>query len=142
MKNYVGRKCKGFRFEDGIDGIDGVRWGSDMHHHIGEIGEITKQEDDSVRIQFQNDFWYYPISLIEPHLIPEIPEIPQLGEGVDMEVSNTGIEWFIRRVIAKRHDRLFISHYGDFWKYARPIQEVKKSRKRSWLRFSDMILRW
>jgi hypothetical protein len=128
MKNYIGRKCKGFRFENETDG---QTWGSYKEKHIGEIGEITKQEDDSVRIQFQNDFWYYPISLIEEHLIPETPEIPQLGEGVEMEVSDDGIEWVKRNVIAKKHDGLYITGHNNFWawKYARPIPEVKKYTK-------------
>jgi len=148
MKNYVGRKCKGFSFESETDGIE---WSPMMEHHIGEIGEITIQYKNSALVQFEGYNWDYPISLIEQHLIEDeifgrptvvdngekldiqgiasIPEIPQLGDGVNMEVSNTGIEWFIKRVIAKRHDGLFISHYGDFWQYARPIPEVKKYTK-------------
>jgi hypothetical protein len=126
MKNYVGRKCKGFSFESETDGIE---WSPMMEHHIGEIGEITIQFKDYVRIDFSGNFWHYPIYLIEPHLIPETPEIPQLGEGVEMEVSENGIEWFKRNVIAKKHDGLFISDYGSFWKHARPIQEVKKYTK-------------
>jgi hypothetical protein len=126
MKNYVGRKCKGFRFESGTDH---THWVSSMESYIGEIGYIKEQHIDCVIVDFKTTLICYPISLIEEHLIPETPEIPQLGEGVNMEVSNTGIEWFIERVIAKRHDGLFISHYGDFWQYARPIQEVKKYTK-------------
>jgi hypothetical protein len=61
--------------------------------------------------------------------VQQSPEIPQLGEGVEMEVSDNGIEWFKRNVIAKKHDGLFISDYGSFWKHARPIQEVKKYTK-------------
>jgi hypothetical protein len=76
MKNYVGRKCKGFRFEDGTDDI---RWSGLMEDFIGKLGLIYDQYDNSVRINFENDSWSYPISLIEPHLIPETPEIPQLS---------------------------------------------------------------
>jgi hypothetical protein len=126
MKNYVGRKCKGFRFEDGVDGII---WEERMKECMGEIGGITLQYTNRVIIQFEYTCWEYPISLIEEHLIPETPEIPQLGEGVAMEVSSDGIEWFKRNVIAKKHDGLFISDYGSFWKHARPIQEVKKYTK-------------
>jgi hypothetical protein len=39
--------------------------------------------------------------------VEKTPEIPQLGEGVNMEVSDNGIEW----------------------QHARPIQEVKKYTK-------------
>jgi hypothetical protein len=128
MKNYVGRKCKGFRFEDGIDRVD---WGSKMHYQIGEIGVIITQYEYCLRVQFKNISWDYPISLIEPHLIPETPEIPQLGEGVNMEVSDDGIEWCKRKVIAQRHDGLYITGHDNFWiwKHARPIPEVKKYTK-------------
>ena len=77
MNNYIGRKCKGFRFEDGIDG---VRWGSDMFDIIGQVGEVVAQGENHVNIEFNNfESWLYPISLIEEHLIPETPEIPQLS---------------------------------------------------------------
>jgi hypothetical protein len=128
MKNYVGRKCKGFRFEDKTDGTP---WGELMEKFIGKVGLIVYQYDNYVIISFENDWLNYPISLIEPHLIPESPEIPQLGEGVEMEVSNNGIEWFKRSVIAQMSNGLYITGHDDFWtwKYARPIQEVKKYTK-------------
>jgi hypothetical protein len=126
MKNYIGRKCKGFRFEDGIDGIE---WNPGMKHLIGKVGVIANQVDDIVRIDFEKDWWNYPISLIEPHLIPETPEIPQLGEGVNMEVSNDDITWYNRNVIAQMQDGWYIINGGSVWKYARPIQEVKKYTK-------------
>jgi hypothetical protein len=126
MKNYIGRKCKGFRFEDETDGVP---WVQSMENFIGKMGLISNQIDDCVRIDFENDWWNYPISLIEPHLIPESPEIPQLGEGVEMEVSNNIIPWQKRKIIAKRHDGLFIGDNGILWQYARPIPEVKKYTK-------------
>jgi hypothetical protein len=124
MKNYIGRKCKGFRFESGTDG---VKWLEEKKNQIGEVGLIVKQIDGYVVIEFKDYSWSYPISLIVPHLIPETPEIPQLGEGIEMEVSDNGIDWCKRKVIAQRHDGLYIT--GLIWKYARPIQEVKKYTK-------------
>jgi hypothetical protein len=126
MKNYVGRKCKGFRFEDETDDTP---WVQSMEKHIGKVGLIADQEDDSVRIEFENDWWYYPISLIEPHLIPETPEIPQLGEGVEMEVSDDDILWYTRNIIAQMQDGWYIINDGTIWKYARPIKKVKKYTK-------------
>jgi hypothetical protein len=125
MKNYIGRKCKGFRFEN----VDDTPWGELMENFIGKVGLIVYQDDDSVKIEFEDNGWYYPISLIEPHLIPETPEIPQLGEGVEMEVSDNGIEWLKRNVIAQMQDGWYIINRGTIWKYARPIQEVKKYTK-------------
>jgi hypothetical protein len=126
MKNYIGRKCKGFRFESGVDG---VIWEERMKECMGEIGGITLQYTNGVIIQFEDTCWEYPISLIEPYLIPETPEIPQLGEGVDMEVSSDNITWYRRKVIAQMHTGLFVTNGGSIWYYARPIQEVKKYTK-------------
>jgi hypothetical protein len=126
MENYVGRKCKGFRFEDRIDGVP---WVQPMENFIGKIGEIIYQTDKYVVIQFKDDRWSYPISLIEPHLIPETPEIPQLGEGIEMEVSNDDITWYNRNVIAQMQDGWYIINGGSVRKYARPIQKVKKYTK-------------
>jgi hypothetical protein len=126
MKNYIGRKCKGFRFEDETDDTP---WGELMEKFIGKVGLIYDQYDNSVRINFENDYCYYPIYLIEPYLIPESPEIPQLGEGVEMEVSNDDITWHNRNIIAQMQDGWYIINDGTIWKYARPIQEVKKYTK-------------
>ena len=85
MKNYIGRKCKGFRFESGISAS--LAWSLDMKKHIGEIGEIVYQKNDRVRILFQKKYAYlYPLSLIEEHLIPEEetnPVYPQHYGGGD-----------------------------------------------------------
>jgi hypothetical protein len=244
MKNYVGRKCKGFRFEDGIDDVN---WARQMETHIGEIGEIIDQDELEVEIKFEDVSWLYPISLIEEHLIPEnyirnsifvgldagrdvtegdniviigdnitsldksqkdvlflndkvligrtiqgvpfnlfdvlmqnvfgefgenvsygassvrdtttgcssiaigiptkvdegskldiqgttkSPEIPQLGEGVEMEVSDYGIDWCKRKVVGQLPNGSFLTTSIDTcvatWQYARPIQEVKKYTK-------------
>jgi hypothetical protein len=126
MKNYVGRKCKGFRFENGTDRVE---WIKGKKKYIGDVGVIKKQSSGYVTIEFKDDFWDYPISLIEPHLIPETPEIPQLGEGVEMETSQNGISWLKNKVIAQMQDGWYIINDGTIWKYARPIQEVKKYTK-------------
>jgi hypothetical protein len=126
MKNYVGRKCKGFRFEDRVDGSE---WNPRMEKCINQIGEVVTQGTVHVTVKFYDGIWSYPISLIEEHLIPETPEIPQLGEGVEMEVSNDDITWYNRNVIAQMQDGWYIINGGSVWKYARPIQEVKKYTK-------------
>jgi hypothetical protein len=136
MKNYISRKCKGFRFKGGPL----LRWDSEMKNYIRQVGEVVTQGENYVTLKFDNGkLWVYPISLIEPHLVDvdsnvdsnvdTYPEIPQLGEGVEMEVSHDGITWRNRNIIAKKHDGLFISDYGSFWQYARPIHKVKKYTK-------------
>ncbi len=73
--------------------------------------------------------------------VEQTPEIPQLGEGVEMEVSDNGVEWLKRKVVAQMHNGSFMTlvaqmhtgsfmtYFGVFYQYARPIQEVKKYTK-------------
>jgi hypothetical protein len=61
--------------------------------------------------------------------VQQSPEIPQLGEGVEMEVSNDHILWYTRNIIAQMQDGWYIINDGTIWKYARPIPEVKKYTK-------------
>jgi hypothetical protein len=164
MKNYVGRKIRGFRFEDGTDGVE---WNSVKENRIGKIGKIVEQESNFVCVNFNDDEWIYPISLIEPHLVdvdtnvdtslvkcgecnkhyrcttcdadcgtdghyvekePHLieentPEIPQLGEGVLMYVTDDGlIHWDKAKVIAKTHEGMYLDTMFREWKMARPIQ--------------------
>lgn len=66
MRNYVGLKVKGFEF----DAEHEIGFVSNMRRLIGEVGEITYQNNYAVRIKFENgEEWNYPIELIEEHLI-------------------------------------------------------------------------
>jgi hypothetical protein len=124
MKNYVGRKIRGFRFEDGTDG---VVWIESKEKHIGIIGEIICQHEKYVILQFKIESWYYPISLIEQHLIEEeTPEIPQLGDGVLMEVSDSGTNWSKAYIIARLADGRFLDRNRWAWPLARPIPQLPK----------------
>jgi hypothetical protein len=120
MKNYVGRKIRGFRF-----GYikDVVVWNPSMKKHIGEVGEIMGETEELVRVQFTSDTWAYPISLIEPHLIEEeTPEIIDLSHvnGVEMMVGNDNKRWVRQTVVATVHNR-FIDNQANVWYYAKPI---------------------
>jgi len=67
MKNLIGRKIKGFKFEDVIIPFHHLY----MDNHIGEIGTITHVRRSYCRVQFENGFCYYPTDQIEQHLIDE-----------------------------------------------------------------------
>jgi len=125
MKNYVGKKIRGFRFGYGIDG---VIWEQGMEAYIGKKGLIINEFNDYATIEFNDDeTWNYPISLIEPHLIEEeSPEIPQLGEGVLMEVSDSGTKWSKAYIIARLANGRFLDRNKLSWKHARPIQQLPK----------------
>jgi len=75
MKNYIGKKIRGFRFESEMDDL---LFNREMRKNIGEIGEIIVQHESSVKIQFEKESWYYPISLVDEHLVEETPEISGL----------------------------------------------------------------
>ena len=123
MKNYVGRKIRGFLFEDGTNGVE---WNTDKKDYIGVIGEIICQHEKYVIVQFKTETWSYPISLIEPHLIEETPEIPQLGEGIEMEVSDSGTKWSKAYIIARLADGRFLDRNKLSWKHAYPIPQLPK----------------
>jgi hypothetical protein len=69
MKNYVGKKIKGFKFKDWTNS---VCWNEDMEVYIGEVGLILEQYSRFVMVEFDDDnVWGYPISLIEDNLVEE-----------------------------------------------------------------------
>ena len=154
MKNYVGRKIRGFR---------GCYVESLTKDIIGKTGIIVSQEilldplGEIVTVDFYNKSLSYPISLIEPHLIEECtcentgdntcnyceelqdkailedakskmqtPEIPQLGEGVLMEVSDDGEDWCEAYIIAKLANGRFLATNKLTWEHARPIKQLPK----------------
>jgi hypothetical protein len=125
MKNYVGRKIRGFRFDDGTDDI---RWNEDMFYYLGKVGNVVKQGIESVTVKFDCETWTYPISLIEPHLIEDkAPEIIDLTnvDGLLMEVSDDSEIWVTRKIIANYWKGSLDSN-GHFWLNARPIQQLPK----------------
>ena len=69
MKNLIGRKAKGFRFESGKH--KDLYYAGLMDKHIGEVGEIIRYiaDYDCYRINFNGDSWDYPASEIEAHLV-------------------------------------------------------------------------
>ena len=122
MNNLIGRKIRGFKFKD-----KSPKFQDSMSVHIGEIGEINSVLDDRVLIEFEGVSWYYPLDLIENHLIPEENEIPELGEGVLMEVSDCkDFEVSYKEVVIGSYKGLFLvgeRTHITYWKYARPIKE-------------------
>ena len=74
MKNYVGKKCKGFDFKQAKTSLP-----KDRKKFLGKIGVITEQNDYNVLIEFKTGEvgyneevgMYYPISEVEKHLVDE-----------------------------------------------------------------------
>ena len=127
MKNYIGRKIRGFMFEDRTDG---VRWNEGMASYIGKVGLIIKHAPEYVVAEFEDDeIMLYPISLIEPHLIEEeSPEIIDLSniEGVEMMVKDQRDDTPRKVIIIATVNNRFIDWCGNVWYYAEPIPQLPK----------------
>ena len=119
MENLVGKKMKGFRFEP----TSGCSYVDSMDKHIGEIGVITKQDKETIRVKFKEDWWNYPLPKALEYIIQDEPIVPELGEGVLMEVSDGGKLWRTKKVLGSSNG-LFVTD-PILWKHARPIQPKK-----------------
>ena len=123
MNNLKGRKIKGFKFEN-----SNIGFSDEMNNFIGSIGKVDCVYSDRVLVEFDfGSYFHYPIDQIEKHLIPEENEIPELGEGVLMEVSDSkNFSKSHKRMVIGKYRGLFAIAHTDYiirYKYARPIKE-------------------
>lgn len=65
-QDLIGRKVRGFKF----DTVE-LYFDVDMQKYVGKIGVIDDIDESSVCVEFENDYWWYPISLIHEHLVEE-----------------------------------------------------------------------
>ena len=121
MENLIGKKIKGFKFEGRSD----YSYARSMDKHIGEIGVITNQDKEAVTVKFKEDWWNYLLPEALEHIIQDEPIVPELGEGVLMEVSHDGENWFNQYIIAKYKEMYYISNLLVSYTHARPIQTKK-----------------
>lgn len=93
-QNYIGRKVKGFSFDNGVNK---VAFADEMINYIGKIGVITSYNEDnlSFRVQFDDDYWFYPASLIDQYLIPEEQDYTELRDQFAMQALNALIQKFV-----------------------------------------------
>jgi hypothetical protein len=104
-------------------------WFSVMEDFVGEVGVITSQDRYRACIEFKDDFFDYPISLIEPHLIEEgNPKIIDLSniKGVEMMVKDQKDDTPRRVIIKATVNNRFIDWCGNAWYYAEPIPQLPK----------------
>jgi hypothetical protein len=64
MKDLIGKKVKGFKFE----GIS--MKGEKYFDKIGTIAFVD-EEYGTTCVKFEEEHYYYPLSQIEPHLVEE-----------------------------------------------------------------------
>lgn len=70
MKDLIGRKVKGFKFDG--DRYYETGYIQSMDNYIGVIGKIVESDyitESSVLVDFGDHSWCYPAKLIEQHLI-------------------------------------------------------------------------
>lgn len=68
-KELIGRKVKGFAFET----TTSLEYNDKMNKYIGKEGVICYYDslDNTYRVKFNDDHWFYPASEIEKHLVEE-----------------------------------------------------------------------
>jgi hypothetical protein len=111
MENLVGKKMKGFEFKGGY-----------MDSAIGKIGEIIGQSDHHIKVKFSGLVCLYPLPEALEHIIQDEPIVPELGDGILMEVSDGG-KWRTKKVLCSSNG-LFVTD-PILWQHARPIQPKK-----------------
>jgi hypothetical protein len=132
----IGKKVKGFKFEDSK--YNGLSFQNEMDNYIGKVGIIDNynKNNNRCRVEFDDVCWHYPAELIEQHLVEETPldDLPIIGDGVLMEVSDDEEDWYKAEVYCKIKDT-FIAYLKandtiNQWQYARPItSKTKITRK-------------
>lgn len=120
MKCLLEKKIRGFNFG-----------ASKIKDYNNKVGIIKHQLDNSVVVLFDDgNYCDYPLPEALNHIVDDEDNIPELGDGVLMEVSHNE-DFFLslkRKVIGKKHGLFYgqkevdsISVFG--YKYARPIKE-------------------
>jgi hypothetical protein len=67
-----GKKVYGFKF---LTSGTQLTYKTYMDNYIGKIGIIESCDHNSVVLRFDNgDYWWYPLSLVEEHLVPEFSD--------------------------------------------------------------------
>jgi hypothetical protein len=75
MKQLIGKKIKGFKFEDGTNDISYIIGDAGMDKYIGQIGVITKFYNDSnVLVKFSDTELIYPLPEALNHIVEELPQ--------------------------------------------------------------------
>jgi len=92
-----------------------------------EVTILDIREDDNYPIlcdtgSFTKDGFRFKGNLDNQLYIKE--EIPTLGEGVEMMVSDDNVNWNIRTVVGKTLKGMYIcfNGYHSYWKFAKQIE--------------------
>ena len=136
MENLIGRKVRGFKFNDN-NYIP-----RNMDSYIGEVGIIEDFicNNKLAVIRYKNrDFYYYPADQIEDHLVED--EIPTLSDGVMMLVSDDKERWHERKVIGKKGIKTIAWYDNQLipWNYCKPLEPTKEEQLTAILGSSEKV---
>jgi hypothetical protein len=123
-KKILGTRARGFKFDNRED----IFYRSKMDEYIGKIGYITgyTEENNSYKVEFKDDYFFYPADQIEAHLVGD------WIEGEEYEFSNNKKDWEARRLITelpKNFKNRFIVEYKDNWTSFEHIRPTESDRK-------------
>ena len=140
MKNpqeLIGRKVLGFKFET----TKYCSYVKDMDKYIGKTGIINKILEHEFRVDFEEDYYYYPADQIEAHLVED--EIPTLSDGVMMLVSDDDKYYEPREVYFKYNEKYYVKPRLTMelttFRYAKPIEQTKEEKLTAILGSSEKV---
>lgn len=129
MKDLIGKKVKGFKFEGGK--YNGLSYECYMDKHIGEVGEITKYYPEGYyNVRFNGCDWCYPASLIEEYLVEEW----EIGKEYEFTHESMG-GWVKKKLLAilpdEYKDRYIVSSgvTSKGWTYMSAIRHIEPKVK-------------
>ena len=134
MKNLIGKKVKGFKFEDDKYPSN---YNKEMDRYIGEVGEIIthKKDYNSYKVLFKDNFFYYPAELIEKHILEEF----ERGEVVlvrDNDIDEWYEETYITTIEGANYPFVVVDGYDkENFKKGEPFdtityKQIKKKTKK------------
>jgi hypothetical protein len=126
MKDLIGKKVKGFKFESSE--YDGLQYNSYMDEYIGEEGCIVcyNERYNCYKVQFKDDYWDYPASLIEQHLVEEW-EIGKEYEFTHESMRGWGKRELVAILPKEYKDRYIVSSRSikKGWTYMSDIRYIE-----------------
>jgi hypothetical protein len=159
-QELIGKKVKGLKFEaKKYNGLPNNKVEMPSFIGEVGLIQYYNSMRDSYHVEFINgDTWQYPAELIEQHLVDEsetsniksiqlngkdidlktkrfaesnpLDNIPIMGEGVLMEVSDNEIKWYEAEVYCKIKEsyiaKLKIENFISQWELVRPITPKTK----------------
>ena len=125
MKDLIGRKVRGFKFED-KKYHNGLSYCRNMDKYIGVIGTIKgfSPRLNAYEVHFEDVYWhYYPAELIEQHLVEE---------PIDRDVLRQELEkfadWYKKPIstisIVTKQERCINEYFEYLDKEENPTKEL------------------